>query len=180
MFQEVLDFLSFDYKFGSKNYDYPFNKNREDVTFAWGQLCIPKFGIRETVQNKISDIQSICIDSIDMLYQIPFVWQPQNEEARFGIINENISLTFRYDKEYKYGKVTKSIFECCFFILDRATETNDFYVLQDEALMQFFREYIIPNQWGLGATVATSGLREKYHAEKESYESNGECICCEN
>ena len=177
MFQEVLDFLSFDYRFGSKNYDYPFNKNREDVTFAWGQLCIPKFGIRETVQNKISDIKSIPIDGLQMLYQIPFVWQKQNYEPHLGIVNENISLTFRYDKTYKYGDITKSIFECCFFIVDRATETNDFYILQDEALMQFFREYIIPNQWGLGSTVATSGLREKYGYGKEDVPSDGECVC---
>lgn len=180
MFQEVLDFLSFDYKFDSKKSDYPFNKNREDVTFAWGQLCIPKLGIRETVQNKISDIESIPIDGLQMLYQIPFVWEPQNDVVCFGIVNENISLTFRYDKEYKYGSITKSIFECCFFIIDRATETNDFYILEDEALMQFFREYIIPNQWGLGSTHTTSGLREKYHAEMKSYESDGECVCCEN
>ena len=180
MFQEVLDFLSFDYKFGSKNYDYPFNKNREDVTFAWGQLCIPKFGIREVVTNKISDINELPIEELKMLYQIPFVWQKQNDEPHFGIVNENISLTFRYDKTYKYGDVTKSIYECCFFIVDRATETNDFYILEDEALMQFFREYIIPNQWGLGATHTTSGLREKYHVEMKSYESGGECVCCEN
>lgn len=36
MFKEVLDFLSFDYKFDTKSYGFPFNKNREDVTFSCG------------------------------------------------------------------------------------------------------------------------------------------------
>lgn len=177
MFKDVLDFLSFDYKFDTKSYGFPFNKNREDVTFSWGQLCIPKYGIREVVTNKISDINKLPIEELKMLYQIPFVWQKPNDEPHFGIVNENISLTFRYDKTYKYGDITKSIYECCFFIVDRAKETNDFYILDDEALMQFMREYVIPNQWGLGATLVTSGLREKYGYTIEDVPSGGECVC---
>ena len=86
-------------------------------------------------------------------------------------------MTFRYDKTYKYGDITKSIYECCFFIVDRARETNDFYILDDEPLMQFMREYVIPNQWGLGATLVTSGLREKYGYPLEDVSSDGECVC---
>ena len=64
-----------------------------------------------------------------------------------------------------------------FFIVDRARETNDFYILDGESLMQFMREYVIPNQWGFGATLVTSGLREKYGYQIEDVPSGGECVC---
>ena len=51
----ILDFLGFAREFENKK-PYPFNRNCEDVTFSWGQIIIPKKGIREVVQNKISDI----------------------------------------------------------------------------------------------------------------------------
>ena len=166
-FQDILKFLSFDYKFETKSYGYPFNRKKEDVTFSWGQILIPKEGIREMVQNKISDIKEAPLSEIHMMYQIPFTVKNKDGSIGLGTINEDISLSFRYDKEYKYGDINKSIYEVCFCILQVARETNHFFIIDDTYLHEFFSYYIIDNQWGLGATVPVSGCKEVFGAEPE-------------
>ena len=156
-FQNILKFLSFDYEFENKNRKYPFNRGKEEVTFSWGQILIPKYGIREIVQNKISDIKETPITELNMMYQIPFL-----VDGEVGVINKNISLSFRYDKQYKYGTITKSIYECCFWILEHATSTNDFYVIKDCLVQEFFSYCVIDNQYGLSPMVVCSSHNEKY------------------
>ena len=95
------------------------------------------------VQNKVSDIKEKPISEIKMMYQIPFEC-----EGKAGLINKNISLSFRYDKEYKYGEITKSIYECCFWILEHAVRTNDFYIIKEDMVQEFFSRCVIDNQWG--------------------------------
>ena len=69
-FKDILKFLSFDYKF-EHDKRYPFNCGRDKVNFSWGQVLIPKYGIREMVQNKILDLvpfPKYCIYQV-MLYK---------------------------------------------------------------------------------------------------------------
>ena len=155
-FQEILKFLGFDYEFEKKNRKYPFNRGKEEVTFSWGQILIPKYGIRKTVQNKISDIKETPITELNMMYQIPFL-----VDGEVGVINQNISLSFRYDKQYKYGAITKSIYECCFWILEHSKITNDFYIITNDMVQMFFTDCIIDNQWGLGSLEVCHTPQEK-------------------
>ena len=156
-FKDILKFLSFDWEFEKTDRRYPFNRGRDVVTFSWGQILIPKYGIRQMVQNKVSDIKEKPISEIKMMYQIPFEC-----EGKAGLINKNISLSFRYDKEYKYGEVTKSIYECCFWILEHAVRTNDFYIIKEDMVQEFFSRCVIDNQWGLGSLDVCSTLCEKF------------------
>lgn len=157
-FKNILKFLGFDWKFDNKE-GYPFNRGRDKVTFTWGQVLIPKYGIRQMVQNKISDVKENPITEIKMMYQIPFVVDDDNKP---GIINKNISLGFRYDKTYKYGEITKSIYECCFWILENAEQTNDFYIIKGDLIHDFFSYCVINNQWGLGSLKVCSSPSEKF------------------
>lgn len=156
-FQDILKFLNFDYEFEKSNTKYPFNRGKNNVQFSWGQVLIPKYGIMQMVQNKISDIKEKPIKGLKMMYQIPFV-----VDGKVGVINKNISLSFRYDKEYKYGEVTKSIYECCFWILEHAIRTNDFYIISEDMVQEFFSYCVIDNQWGLGSMDICSAPQEKY------------------
>lgn len=156
-FKDILKFLSFDWEFEKTDRRYPFNRGRDSVTFSWGQVLIPKYGIRQMVQNKVSDIKEKPISEIKMMYQIPFEC-----EGKAGLINKNISLSFRYDKEYKYGEITKSIYECCFWILEHAVRTNDFYIIKEDMVQEFFSRCVIDNQWGLGSLDICSTPCEKF------------------
>jgi hypothetical protein len=181
--QEIFDFLGFDYKFDTKQ-GYPFNRKPEDVEFSWGQIVIPKQGIRDIVVNKISDIKEMPINEIKMLYQVPFTVKDKDGGVGFGVINQDISLTFRYDKEYKYGDINKSIYEVCFYILENAERTNDFYILKDDHIFTFFSYYIIDNQWGIGKECVGSGCHEKYvpHGKRQcdwdSCVDDIDAVCC--
>ena len=188
-FQDILNFLGFSFKFEHKPREYPFTKDPNDVIFSWGQILIPKFGIRQMVQNKISDIKDAPISEIKMVYQIPFVVVDEKEKRVFdkyksGVINQNISLEFRYDKTYKYGDITKSIYEVCYYITEHATETNDFFIIPYEFVTDFFSYYIIPNQWGIGALVCNAGPQERYYGEtpntNDKYPKLYKCTCCES
>ena len=190
-FNEILDFLCFNYKFDTKD-GYPFNRNPNDITFQWGQILIPKTGIREVVMNKIYDIKDLPIKEIVMEYQIPFILK-DGKEYEFGIINQDLSLSFRYDKQYKYGDINKSIYETCFYIYDNAMMTNDFYILSDEHIFPFMSYYVIDNQYGIGRTTVSHTPKEKYQFKSNRvYSDSNECndvpdtdecgdvICCEN
>ena len=160
-FQDILKFLSFDYEFDKKNNKiYPFNRGKENVHFSWGQIIIPKYGIWEMVNNKISDIKEELISEIKMIYNIPF-YENAKEESKCGVISKNISLSFRYDKQYKYGDINKSIHEVCFWILEHAKRTNDFYIITDDMIQEFMSYYVINNQWGLGSLEVCSPCVEK-------------------
>lgn len=161
-FQDILKFLGIDYEFERKEKkEYPFNREKENVTFSWGEVLIPKYGIMKMVQNKISGINEKPISEINMIYSIPFV-EERNNEHHVGSICKNISLSFKYDKEYKYGDITKSIYECCFWIIEHARRTNDFYIIKDDMVQEFFSYCVINNQWGLGSMVVCSSPNEKF------------------
>lgn len=172
-FQEILDFIGIEFEFNQPHRKYPFNRGEDNVEFSWGQVLIPKYGIKETVQNKISDIKNTPINEIKMIYQIPFV-----ENNNTGLINQDISLSFRYDKEYKYGTINKSIYECCFWILTHASMTNDFYIITDEMVQEFFSYYVINNQWGIGRMQISSPPQEKYDKRGERERRLKKLLCC--
>lgn len=189
-FQDILNFLGFAYKFNLRNdYGYPFNQDPKNVIFSHGQILIPKNGIRQTVQNKISDIAETPLKEITMMYQIPFVVVNNNEKKTFnkyksGVINQDIALTFRYDKQYKYGDITKSIYEVCYYIIEHATETNEFFIIPYDFVNDFFSYYIIPNQWGIGFTVGNAGPQERFYGEVPNssyiFAKLYKCPCCED
>ena len=188
-FQDILNFLGFTFNFEHKPRNYPFTEDPNDVIFSWGQILIPKFGIRQMVQNKISDIKDAPISEIKMVYQIPFVVVDTKEKRTFdkynsGVVNQNIGLEFRYDKTYKYGDITKSIYEVCYYITEHATETNDFFIIPYEFVTDFFSYYIIPNQWGIGSLVCNAGPQERYYGEapntNDKYPKLYKCTCCES
>ena len=155
-FIDILKFIGFDYEFNKKKPDFPFWKGKENVQFSWGQIIIPKNGIREMVKNKISDVDEKPLSEITMIYSIPF----RTDDDRFGSIYQNISLTFKYDKQFKYGDINKSIYEVCFFILERANKTNDFYIISDDSVQEFMSYYVMNNQWGLGNMIIGSSPTE--------------------
>lgn len=169
-FNEILKFIGIPYEFEKNNKEYPFNRGVENVTFGWGQILIPKKGIREVVQNKISDIKEIPLKEIVMMYQMPFVVNFKNK-VDTGIINQNISLGFRYGKEWKYGDINKSIYEVCFYILEHSRESNDFYIIGIDYIHDFFSYYIIDNQWGLGAMYVETAPIAKFYPGKEPEEN---------
>lgn len=156
-FQDILKFIGVDYEFEKEHREYPFNRGKENVVFSWGQVLIPKYGIKEIVQNKVSDIKEMPISEIKMMYQIPFCVTGQ-----CGLINKDICLSFRYDKEYKYGNVTASIYECCFWILEYAHRTNNFYIIKDDMVHEFFSRCVINNQCGLSSMEICSSVNEKF------------------
>ena len=160
--QDIFDFL-FRYQFAT-NDEYPFNRDPKNLIFSWGQVLIPAQGIREMVQNKVSDVEDRPLKEIKMMYQVAFIDNTYNDynDPKTGIINQDISLTFRYDKEYKYGDINKSICEVCFYILQHGRFTNDFYIISDDSLFEFFSYYIIDNQWGIGRLLTASPPCEKY------------------
>ena len=62
----------------------------------------------------LNDLQS----DIKLLAQVPFL----TSNNHFGIVSVNLSLTFRYDKEFKYGDVNKSLAETCLYINQNANK----------------------------------------------------------
>ena len=147
--RDIMKFLSLDYEFqkeGTKN--YPFNHQLEDLEFMWGYIVIPRYGIEKIVQNKISDKEyHNILDEIKMMINIPFKCK-----EKIGVITRNVSLSFRYDKVYKYGDINKSIEEVCYAIEKYGTKTNDFYLITGDSYFQEFMSYfVINNQWGIGS-----------------------------
>lgn len=170
---DILDWLSFDWRFKENNKEYPFNRGKENVVFSWGQILIPRQGIRETVMNRLSDKPGKNpISDINMIYQIPFkVKQKDGTFGSAGIINQDISLSFRHDKEYKYGTITKSIYEVCFYIIEHAMVTNHFYII-NEGVFEFMSDCVINNQWGIGSMIINHTPDQIYgddHAERRKW-----------
>lgn len=154
--EQILDFLGIKYDFENKeNKKYPFNDKPSDIIFRWGYITVERKGIEEEIQNKISSKGEYIskLKEIKMLYHIPFYNQ---RTKNTGTIIQNISLTFRYDKTYKYGDINKSLPEVCYAIERMGTKTNDFYVIGEDNIHFFISNYIMNNQWGLGTTLVES------------------------
>ena len=155
-FEDIMEWLNFEYFLRDK---FPFKRgDYENIKAGWGMLIIPREGIEETVEIALNNInkpfekeQKYPLKEISMIYQIPFTYNDS-----LGIINKNISLTFRYDKEYKYGDINKNIAECCYAIIKYGKRMNDFYIIEGEYLFNFMSDYIINNQWGLGCENLTT------------------------
>ena len=171
---EILDFLGLALKFESDSYkDYPFEENLKDMIFGYGYITIPKEGIEKVVQNKISNKEyNNILDEIKMLVHIPFYCK---RTENFGNIIVNLTIGFRYDKQYKYGDITKSLPEVCYAIEKWGKKTNDFYIIDEDYINEFMSNYVMDNQWGIGATRITSSpqvtVNEKF--EKISLEGEG-------
>lgn len=86
-------------------------------------------------------------------------------KANLGVIAKNVSLSFRYDKTYKYGDITKSIEEVCYAIIRNAKVTNDFYIMDDGYFGEFMSNFVMNNQWGLGADLTISSFTRKYNKD---------------
>lgn len=157
---EILKFLGIDYEFEKqRRKEYPFEDKPSDIIFNWGYITIPREGIEKIIQNKISDKEYHGIlKEIKMLVHIPF-YNKRTENT--GTIITNLTVGFRYDKEYKYGDVTKSLPEVCYAIEKWGKETNDFYVINSDYMHEFMSYYVIPAQWGIGATQVISSPQVK-------------------
>lgn len=159
-FENTVKWLNFAYFLKD---EFPFNeKDLENIKAGWGMLIIPKKGIEETIQAKLSGKEQMPLKEIVMLFQLPFTYK-----SRLGMISKNISLTFRYDKEYKYGEINKNIAECCYFIEKYSKNMNDFYILESESLFTFMSYYVINNQWGLGAEFISTFVIENLSCLQE-------------
>lgn len=138
-FSGIMKFLNFAYFLKE---EFPFNqKDLENIKCNWGMLLIPRKGIEEVIQNKISGKEETPLKELVMMYQIPFEYK-----GNIGIINKNISLSFRYDKQFKYGDINKSIAECCYFIEKHSKVMNDFYILYSDYLFEFMSYFVVNNQ----------------------------------
>ena len=165
-FNDILKFIGIPFDFEDKR-EYPFTKGIDNVVFSWGQILIPKKGIKETVECRLSDKEAVPpLKEISMMYQLPFK-VIDKQVTDIGIINQNISLSFRYDKEWKYGEINKNIYEVCFFILENSYKSNDFYIITGDMIQYFFSNYIINNQWGLGCKYITSPPAYKFETDIE-------------
>lgn len=82
-----------------------------------------------------------------MLVHIPFYCK---RTKNTGTIIVNVTVGFRYDKEYKYGDVKKSLPELCYAIEKYSRKMNDFYVIEDE-FNYFMSNFVMDTQWGIGA-----------------------------
>lgn len=143
-FENTMKWLNFAYFLKE---EFPFNrKDLENIKAGWGMLIIPSEGIEDTIEAKLGDKEKMPLNEIVMLFQLPFIYKDS-----LGIISKNISLTFRYDKEFLYGEINKNIAECCYFIDKYGKRMNDFYILDNEFLFDFMSYYVINNQWGLGS-----------------------------
>ena len=156
-------FLFIKYDFENKgNKEYPFDDKPSNIIFSWGYITVERKGIEEEIQNKISSKGEYIskLKEIKMLYHIPF-YNKRTENT--GVIIQNISLTFRYDKEYKYGDINKSLPEVCYAIEKMGTKTNDFYVIGEDNVHFFISNYIMNNQWGLGTTLVESSPKVQFN-----------------
>ncbi len=153
---EILDFLGIKYDFeNNEGKQYPFKDKPSDIIFNYGYITIPRAGIEKIIQNKISDKDyHNILDEIKMLVHIPFYCK---RTKNTGTIIVNVTVGFRYDKEYKYGDVNKSLPELCYAIEKYGRKTNDFYIINDNNINYFMSNYVMGTQWGIGAMeVATS------------------------
>ena len=160
---KILDFLGIKYEFereGDKK--YPFCRGIENIQFFTPYITISQKGIEQVVLNKLSDEENLEdrkneIEEIEMLIHIPYLIKNENEVSNLVV---NVSLSFRYDKTYKYGDIRKSKAEVCYAIMKYARKTNDFYVLDSMNFNDFMSYYVMSNQWGIGTMLIIETLQE--------------------
>ncbi len=152
---EILDFLGIKYDFeNNEGKQYPFKDKPSDIIFNYGYITIPREGIEKIIQNKISDKDYHGIlKEIKMLVHIPFYCK---RTKNTGTIIVNVTVGFAYDKQYKYGDITKSLPEVCYAIEKYGRKTNDFYIINDDNINYFMSNYVMENQWGIGAMEVVS------------------------
>lgn len=154
--EKILEFLGIKYRFENvTDTEYPFNRKPSNFIFDYGYLTILRNGIEKEIQNKISSKGKYIseLQEIKMLYHIPFLEKKRNS---LGTIIVNVSLSFRYDKEYKYGDINKSLPEVCYAIEKMGRATKDFYIIDTDNIHYFMSNYVINNQWGIGVTKVIS------------------------
>lgn len=168
--KKMFEALGLKRQFESKHFNnYPFNFNIEDFEFQWASVLIPRGDIEKILWRKTRDENYNDLNTdIKMVAQIPFL----RGNAHFGIINVNLSLSFRYDKQFKYGDVTKTLAETCLFILKNSKKSNDFFMLESDVASEFLNYYVLNSQYGLGAITATSA--PSYSFDNTIEESDGE------
>lgn len=167
---KILDFLGVRYEFERKGEKkYPFCKGIESIQFFTPYITIPQKGIEQVVLNKLSDVDDIEqrrneIKEIEMLVHIPYLVKEENNVSNLVI---NVSLSFCYDKTYKYGDITRNKAEVCYAIMKYAKRTNDFYVIHSEEFNNFMSYYVINNQWGIGTMMNIENIRENINKNFE-------------
>ena len=130
----------------------PYSKEtieKEEVLVQWPSIIIPREGIEKMIQDKISDKPLDSFKELKMLVEIPYMIKGSD---RFGIWHKNVSIEWRGDKCWKYGDITKSRPEFAYYIESHALKTNDYYILSGTNSLDFIRDYIMKNQWGLGSS----------------------------
>lgn len=160
---KILDFLGIRYEFereGEKK--YPFCKGIENIQFFTPYITISQKGIEQVVLNRLPveenpEERKNEIKEIEMLIHIPYLIKNKNEVSNLVV---NVSLSFRYDKTYKYGDIRKSKAEVCYAIMKYARKTNDFYVIDSMNFNDFMSYYVMNNQWGIGAMLIIETLQE--------------------
>ena len=152
---QILDFLGIKYNFeNNEGKQYPFKDKPSDIIFNYGYITIPREGIEKIIQNKISDKDyNGIIEEIKMLVHIPFYCK---RTKNTGTIIVNVTIGFRYDKEYKYGDVTRTLPEVCYAIEKYGKKTNDFYIINEDYFHEFMSYFVISTQWGIGAMQVIS------------------------
>lgn len=158
---QILDFLGIKYKFNDEeDKNYPFAENLNDLAFNYGYITVERQSIENEIQNKISSNGEYRSDleEIKMLYHVPF-YNKRTENT--GTIMVNLSLTFRYDKTYKYGDINKSLPEVCYAIQKYGIKTNDFFVIGVDNIHYFISNYIMNNQWAIGSTIVEASPKVK-------------------
>ena len=152
---QILDFLGIKYNFeNNEGKQYPFKDKPSDIIFNYGYITIPREGIEKIIQNKISDKDyNGIIEEIKMLVHIPFYCK---RTKNTGTIIVNVTVGFRYDKEYKYGDVTRTLPEVCYAIEKYGKKINDFYIINEDYFHEFMSYFVISTQWGIGAMQVIS------------------------
>ena len=182
---DIFNILGITREFERKCPDFPFNYGADKVKFGWGDILIPRKGIRETILNKLKD-ESTYLKEINMIYCIPFIvsdYGHKKGELKAGCLYKNIGITFDYGHQWKYGDIEKSIYETCFYIHEYGTVTNDFYIIQNDNVQEFLSYYVINNQYGIGAlrvgsapmfsiTLPDKNANVKTDTKEESKESS--------
>lgn len=161
---KILDFLGIKYNFeNNEGKMYPFKDKPSDMLFSYGYITIARDGVEKIIQNKISDKDyNGILKEIKMLVHIPFYCK---RTKNTGTIIVDVSVGFRYDKEYKYGDVNKTLPEVCYAIEKYGKKTNNFYIINEDNINYFMSNYVMNNQWGLGAMEVITSPQVKIDDE---------------
>lgn len=167
--KDLIKFLGIKNMFDSEGKkEFPYFLNIEDLDFMWPRVVIPKGDIHEIVLAKIQDREYKGERKLKMLVELPYrvIKEGTNHNNKLGIISVEVGLTFRYDKEYKYGDINHSLAEVCYYIERNARETSYFYFIEDDTVFNFMSYYVIDNQWWIGKCITSSSVMFNYRNEE--------------